>query len=101
MQKTVLKGTRWLLLKNPENLDEEKNEKQRLEEALALNKPLATAYYSQGGGRTYFQVCFLPSGPSSVGVSGEKSSPGGQRGAGAIVGSVASGMCTQPDSAVR
>jgi transposase len=45
MQKEVLKGTRWLLLKNPQNLDGEKNEKQRLEEALALNKPLATAYY--------------------------------------------------------
>jgi transposase len=45
MHKEVLKGTRWLLLKNPENLDAEKNEKQRLEEALALNKPLATAYY--------------------------------------------------------
>lgn len=45
MQKDVLKGTRWLLLKNPENLDAKKDEKQRLEEALALNKPLATAYY--------------------------------------------------------
>jgi transposase len=45
MQKAVLKGTRWLLLKNPENLDEEKDEKQRLKEALALNQPLATAYY--------------------------------------------------------
>ena len=45
MQKAVLKGTRWLLLKNPENLDKEKDEKQRLKEALALNKPLATAYY--------------------------------------------------------
>jgi len=43
--KDVLKGTRWLLLKNPENLDERHNERQRLEEALALNKPLATAYY--------------------------------------------------------
>ena len=41
----LLKGTRWLLLKNPENLDPEKNEQQRLEEALALNAPLATAYY--------------------------------------------------------
>lgn len=45
MQKDVLKGTRWLLLKNSSNLNEEKNEKQRLEEALRLNKPLATAYY--------------------------------------------------------
>ena len=45
MQKEVLKGTRWLLLKNSENLDEAKDEKQRLEEALRLNKPLATAYY--------------------------------------------------------
>src|SRR6516165_9378667 len=43
--KAVLKGTRWLLLKNPENLDSKKNEKLRLEEALALNRPLATAYY--------------------------------------------------------
>ena len=45
MQKQVLKGTRWLLLKNPENLDEKKDEKRRLKEALALNEPLATAYY--------------------------------------------------------
>jgi transposase len=45
LQKTVLKGTRWLLLMNPENLDAEKDEKRQLEEALSLNKPLATAYY--------------------------------------------------------
>jgi transposase len=43
--KEVLKGTRWLLLKNPENLDEEKDERGRLREALKLNEPLATAYY--------------------------------------------------------
>jgi transposase len=41
----LLKGTRWLLLKNPENLDAERDEQQRLEEALRLNAPLATAYY--------------------------------------------------------
>jgi transposase len=45
LHKNVLKGTRWLLLKNPENLDDERNERSRLEEALSLNKPLATAYY--------------------------------------------------------
>jgi transposase len=45
MEKKVIKGTRWLLLKNPENLDEKKNEPRRLQEALALNQPLATAYY--------------------------------------------------------
>jgi transposase len=44
-QKKVLKGSRWLLLKAPENLDPERNEEARLEEALKLNKPLATAYY--------------------------------------------------------
>lgn len=44
-KKEVLKGSKWLLLKNPEHLDEQKNEKQRLNLALALNKPLATAYY--------------------------------------------------------
>src|ERR687893_2041011 len=43
--KKVLKGARWLLLKNPENLDTDRDEKVRLEEALALNRPLATAYY--------------------------------------------------------
>jgi transposase len=45
LAKAVLKGTRWLLLKNPENLDEERDERKRLEKALALNKPLATVYY--------------------------------------------------------
>jgi transposase len=41
----ILKGTRWLLLKNPENLDPQRNEQARLQEALRLNAPLATAYY--------------------------------------------------------
>ena len=41
----VLKGTRWLLLKNPENLDPERDEQQRLQDALDLNAPLAIAYY--------------------------------------------------------
>lgn len=45
MHKKVLKGTRWLLLKNPENLDPKRRERERLEEALRMNKPLATAYY--------------------------------------------------------
>jgi len=45
LHKQVLKGTRWLLLKNPENLDETRNERQRLNEALAVNQPLAAAYY--------------------------------------------------------
>ncbi len=44
-ERRLLKGTRWLLLKNPENLDEDRNEQQRLEDALRLNKPLAIAYY--------------------------------------------------------
>jgi transposase len=45
MQKKVLKGTLWLLMKNPENLDPKKNERQRLDEALRINAPLATGYY--------------------------------------------------------
>ncbi|WP_197714657.1 transposase [Nitrosomonas supralitoralis] len=43
--KPVLKGIRWLLLKNPDNLNDTRNERQRLDEALKLNQPLATAYY--------------------------------------------------------
>jgi transposase len=45
MHKAVLKGTRWLLLKNPENLDPRRNERERLDEALRMNQPLATVYY--------------------------------------------------------
>jgi len=43
--KKVIKGTRWLLVKNPENLNPERREDQRLKEALTLNQPLAAAYY--------------------------------------------------------
>ncbi len=45
LQKQVLKGTRWLLLKNPENLDKTRREPKRLREALKLNESLAAAYY--------------------------------------------------------
>jgi transposase len=53
--KAVLKGTRWLLLKNPENLDEEKDEKSRLKEALKLNEPLAVAYYLKDDLRRFWE----------------------------------------------
>lgn len=43
--KEVLKGTRWLLLKAPENLDETRSEVEHLKAALELNTPLAAAYY--------------------------------------------------------
>ena len=45
LQIEVLKGTRWLLLKNPENLNALKDENGRLQKALKLNEPLASAYY--------------------------------------------------------
>jgi transposase len=45
VEQRVLKGTRWLLLKNPENLKADKGEPQRLQQALELNRPLACAYY--------------------------------------------------------
>jgi transposase len=41
----LLKGTRWLLLMNPENLDPKKKEPKRLQHALQLNEPLAMVYY--------------------------------------------------------
>ena len=55
MRKKVLKGTRWLLLKNPENLDKKKDEKRQLEEALKLNQPLATAYYLKEDLRRFWE----------------------------------------------
>src|ERR687897_720685 len=54
-QKKGLQGARWLLLKNPENLDADKDEKPRLEEALALNQPLATAYYLKEDLRRFWE----------------------------------------------
>jgi transposase len=53
--KKALKGTRWLLLKNPGNLDASKNEHARLEEALRLNAPLATAYYLKEDLRQFWE----------------------------------------------
>ena len=55
LHKKVLKGTRWLLLKNPENLDEKKDEKKKLKEALALNQPLAMAYYMKEDLRRFWE----------------------------------------------
>ena len=45
LEKQVLNWTRWLLLKNPENLNSDKGEQSRLQEALKLNQLLATACY--------------------------------------------------------
>jgi transposase len=79
LHKQVLKGTRWLLLKNPENLDAAKDEKRRLEEALTLNKPLATAYYMKEDLRQFweqpgkrFASLFLDSWIRRAGASGIK-----------------------------
>lgn len=46
-EKLALQGTRWLLLKNPQNLDADRNEYERLEDALQLNRSLAMGYYLQ------------------------------------------------------
>jgi transposase len=55
LQKKVLKGTRWLLLKASENLDEKRDEKNKLKEALALNQPLAVAYYLKEDLRQFWE----------------------------------------------
>ena len=55
LHKAVLKGTRWLLLKNPENLDEDRDERQRLQDALDLNAPLASAYYLKEDLRQFWE----------------------------------------------
>lgn len=55
MHQQILKGTRWLLLKNPENLDDRYHERRRLEEALAINKPLATVYYMKDELRQFWE----------------------------------------------
>jgi transposase len=54
-ERRILKGTRWLLLKNPENLDPDRNEEQRLQEALDLNTPLTLVYYMKEDLRQIWQ----------------------------------------------
>ena len=44
-KRPVIKGIRWLLLKNEKNLNQEKHEHELLARALEINKPLAQAYY--------------------------------------------------------
>jgi transposase len=51
----LLKGTLWLLLKNPENLDDERNEAERLAAALDLNTPLTIVYYMKDDLRQIWQ----------------------------------------------
>jgi transposase len=59
-QRRLLKGTLWLLLKNPENLNPKKNERQRLEDALRINQPLATAYYMREDLREFWNQLLEP-----------------------------------------
>jgi len=54
--KKVFKGIRWLLMLKPENLAKKKESaRQRLDDALELNKPLATAYYMKEELRVIWQ----------------------------------------------
>jgi transposase len=53
--KRLLKGVRWLLVKLPENLEARRHERERLEEALQLNAPLATAYYLKEDLREFWE----------------------------------------------
>jgi len=59
MDKKVLKGTRWLLVKNPENRqasdDPSRDERKRLQEALAINEPLMRAYYLKEDLRQFWE----------------------------------------------
>ena len=59
-QRRLLKGTLWLLLKNPENLNPKKNERQRLDDALRINQPLATAYYMREDLREFWNQLLEP-----------------------------------------
>jgi transposase len=56
----IVKGTRWLLLKAPENLRQDRQEKQLLEKALEINKPLAMAYYLKEDLRELWKIKTKP-----------------------------------------
>ena len=82
----ILKGTRWLLLKNPENLDARSERTATPGRGLALNQPLAMAYYlkedlrqilgaaQQGGGEIACSIDWIAGG--RLRGSGHAASPG-------------------------
>lgn len=57
-ERSVLKGSRWLLLKNPENLREDRDEAAHLAAALELNAPLAQGYYLKEELRQFWDHTF-------------------------------------------
>lgn len=57
-EKSVLKGSRWLLLKNPENLSEDRDEEAHLTAALKVNEPLAKGYYLKEELRLFWEHSF-------------------------------------------
>jgi transposase len=57
-QKAVLKGSPWLLLKNPENPDDHRDEEAHLAAALELYEPLAKAYYLKEELRLFWDKTF-------------------------------------------
>lgn len=57
-EKSVLKGSRWLLLKNPENLSDDRDEQAHLAAALELNEPLAQGYYLKEELRLFWEHTF-------------------------------------------
>ena len=57
-ERSVLKGSRWLLLKNPENLRSDRDEAAHLAAALELNAPLAQGYYLKEDLRLFWDHTF-------------------------------------------
>jgi len=60
LQMQTIKGTRWLLLKNGDDLETERrgnrlSESERLNRALKLNEPLACAYYMKEDLRQFWE----------------------------------------------
>lgn len=53
--RNILKGTRWMLLKNPQSIGEQTSGHERLELALQANRPLAVAYYMKEDLRQIWQ----------------------------------------------
>ena len=66
MGKQVLKGTRWILLKNSENLSPARNEPARFQEALEMNKSLAMGYYMKEDLRQFWSQTDKAAGQAAV-----------------------------------
>ena len=75
----IIKGNRYLLLKNPENLSAERNEPERLKAMLELNKPLSMMYILKEDLRQFWEKGSMREADAAIDCWAETAASSGDR----------------------